>query len=162
MKLNPTHIILAFFFLLSLTATQCKKDPPPGLPPETQIGANTFGCYVNDELHLPVKKRPLSFGEDPGLIAGYNQETNQFGIQSYAKDIISFIVDYPQENEYSYFSFLMLENPVWHVCFNSDNLCDYSNNSGRVFFTRFDTINNIASGRFDVKFVNDCLYFIRR
>ncbi|OJY88264.1 MAG: hypothetical protein BGP13_06955 [Sphingobacteriales bacterium 40-81] len=32
------------------TASRCKKDV---LPPETQEGKNTFGCYVNGELFVP-------------------------------------------------------------------------------------------------------------
>jgi len=143
MKPNPTHIILAIFFLLCLTATQCEKKEPE-LPPETQIGANTFGCYLNDELFLPLKRRSIP------LRAGYNPETNQFGIQCFgANETMLFLVDNPQENLYLPFSILTVELPIWHVCINFDSICYDPDNIGHVFFTKFDTINNIASGRFE-------------
>jgi len=42
------------FFLLS---SSCKKNKPTNpvdqLPPETQTGANTFGCLINGEVFKP-------------------------------------------------------------------------------------------------------------
>lgn len=53
-KLLP---ILASLFFITLTASECKKHKPGNpvdqLPPETQTGANTFGCLVNGEVFLP-------------------------------------------------------------------------------------------------------------
>jgi len=39
----------------------CKKDdpapnPPPELPPATQTGANTFGCYVNGKPFIQEER----------------------------------------------------------------------------------------------------------
>ena len=42
--------LLTWLLLLMLAVSACKKknaDPEPDLPPETQIGADTFGCYLN-------------------------------------------------------------------------------------------------------------------
>jgi len=43
--------------LFFLSANSCKKhkdvDPLSQLPPETQTGANTFGCVVNGKAFLP-------------------------------------------------------------------------------------------------------------
>ncbi len=52
MRLPPTPLLLAA--LLSLS--QCKKNdltPEEQLPPETQTGANTFGCLVNGQVWQP-------------------------------------------------------------------------------------------------------------
>lgn len=49
MRLPPTPLLAA---LLGLS--QCKKtDPVSALPPETQTGANTFGCFVNGQVWRP-------------------------------------------------------------------------------------------------------------
>ena len=44
-------LLLALFLLL----IGCSSDSKPedGLPPETQIGANTFGCLIDGKLLLP-------------------------------------------------------------------------------------------------------------
>lgn len=37
-----------------LTASSCKKDAPDaGLPPATQVGANTAGCLINGQTFVP-------------------------------------------------------------------------------------------------------------
>ncbi len=39
-----------FYFVLGLLVVGCKKDAPEaGLPPATQVGANTGGCLINGE-----------------------------------------------------------------------------------------------------------------
>ena len=52
-----------YILLLAITIgfTQCCKEKPnnnndndiPGLPPATQVGANTFGCLVNGVPWVP-------------------------------------------------------------------------------------------------------------
>ncbi len=54
--LKTTTIVSSFLlFLLAFTAIQCKKNKSgiEGLPPETQIGKNTFGCLVNGQILEP-------------------------------------------------------------------------------------------------------------
>ena len=52
---------LLFFLLLSallFTSAKCRKDknnnPVDQLPPETQTGANTFGCLVDGKVFKPA------------------------------------------------------------------------------------------------------------
>ena len=49
------HTLLIALVLTSLLFPQCKKNKndEPALPPETQIGANTFGCLVNGKILIP-------------------------------------------------------------------------------------------------------------
>ena len=51
------NLLLLFFLSLFLINSQCKKhkpiDPLSQLPPETQTGANTFGCLVNGQAFVP-------------------------------------------------------------------------------------------------------------
>jgi Family of unknown function (DUF6252) len=55
MRLLPTLSIILTCIIL--TASNCKKNKPDNpvdqLPPETQIGANTFGCLVNGQVFKP-------------------------------------------------------------------------------------------------------------
>ncbi len=44
------NILLPLTLFWTLTASKCSKDE---LPPETQEGKNTFGCYVNGKLFVP-------------------------------------------------------------------------------------------------------------
>ena len=38
--------------LLAILLSACERDIPTTLPPATQEGKNTFGCYINGELFL--------------------------------------------------------------------------------------------------------------
>jgi hypothetical protein len=55
MRLFPTLSIILTFIVL--TASNCRKNKPDNpvdqLPPETQTGANTFGCLVNGQVFKP-------------------------------------------------------------------------------------------------------------
>ncbi len=55
---HKLFFIFGSLLLICLTTSNCKKhkttaDPVSQLPPETQVGANTFGCLVNGEVFLP-------------------------------------------------------------------------------------------------------------
>ena len=71
-------IILLFVLLFSIfgyTSDADKFDIQLSLPPETQIGANTFGCYVNGKLLVPRNGSGTFAGSDYGalILAGYPQ-----------------------------------------------------------------------------------------
>ena len=55
--MKQVKILTASFLLLLLFAfSQCKKNqtnPIDELPPETQTGANTFGCLVDGQAFKP-------------------------------------------------------------------------------------------------------------
>jgi len=144
MKFRPIHIILAFFFLLTLTATQCEREDPPQLPPETQEGRNTFRCYINGELFV------ASFGSAPlkqrFLVARYTRcaSTNDYivDIQAYGRRGLGELsVLNPEEGEVSTLS---------RAFFFYDGVEYYAQNAGEIFFTRLDTANRILSGRFAI------------
>jgi hypothetical protein len=57
---------------LMFMATACHKTPPdpePDLPPETQTGAGTIGCYINGKPWWP--KPYLAIGTSPYLEVTY-------------------------------------------------------------------------------------------
>ncbi|MGE5108914.1 MAG: hypothetical protein ACM3H8_15350, partial [Sphingobacteriales bacterium] len=54
---HPFHFILYLLIASNILfiGGKCKKEPQvstPQLPPETQIGAGTFGCLVNGKVWL--------------------------------------------------------------------------------------------------------------
>ena len=55
-KLTCCTLLLITFF----TFSQCKKKDEPQLPPETTIGAMSFGCKINGEIFLPQDGRGRS------------------------------------------------------------------------------------------------------
>ena len=57
MRIKP-FIQFLLFFLFIISSAECKKhnlseNPVDQLPPETQTGANTFGCLINGQIFLP-------------------------------------------------------------------------------------------------------------
>jgi hypothetical protein len=72
--------ILFLLIFFSLLLANCAKDKPnnnsdhvPGLPPATQIGANTFGCLVNGVPWVPQGSNGtnnLSIDYDPDFDNG--------------------------------------------------------------------------------------------
>ena len=57
MKIFRTAFTVSALCVLLFTSMTCKKSyiEKNELPPITQTGANTFGCYVNGEIFLPRK-----------------------------------------------------------------------------------------------------------
>jgi len=55
-------LLLPFILVACISLTACKKDKNPleELPPETQYGANTFGCLVNGSAFIPQNNGSLS------------------------------------------------------------------------------------------------------
>jgi len=55
--LKKVNNLILLLIVLSLSMTSCKSDDEdvftPSLPPITQTGANTFGCYIDGKLLVP-------------------------------------------------------------------------------------------------------------
>ncbi len=144
----------------------CKKDKQQEdtLPPATQTGANTFGCYINGKLYVPKgfeQNRPnFSMVVDP------NFQNGNFGISTFnsqlkirinfgSNDIKSvgvfyindtskpLLIDVLNENENCYF------NPSY-ICISSGN-CKVT---GNLQITRYDLTNSIFSGTFQFTLYN--------
>ncbi|TAF99808.1 MAG: hypothetical protein EAZ44_09895 [Cytophagia bacterium] len=67
-------IMLVMWLALVLIACTKKKDPepaPPDLPPATEIGANTFGCYLNGVPWTPRTNSPYCLWCSPILDVNY-------------------------------------------------------------------------------------------
>ena len=160
-----------FFLCTALTILfcTCKKDDqdcPQDLPCATQVGANTFGCYINGE--------PWVSGIAPNILApelhefeveydeiGYgmfhnnfmrvsasriNEKTDGF-ISINIKPVVGTVIS-NNDNSISlgiYGVILTLDNGniTKNTSFNLDTLFEY-----RFEITHLDTNKNIASGNF--------------
>lgn len=142
--------------VLALVATACKKkaDPEPDLPPETQSGANTFGCYLNG---VPWKPSP----REPGFPTLYIQLDGPYFV------LYATYNDNGINQRISFFS-ASIQNvglfPIGKLALNGGSVCDFWDigknkpiinsadndviSDGLLTVTRFDTNKKVISGRF--------------
>lgn len=167
------------FFLLLLLLVSCSKDtiksdPIFQLPPETQTGANTFGCVINGQVFYPRDGTSSLFNPGgKGLIfwgdPSGNREYNEFEIRNLqdGKPCSRMIVhlqnlhqiqlgDYiwQQSNFQSSIDGLMQNYVYAQIYDTSVNGWRYYGsyeNSGKVTITKYANDNTIISGNFSGK-----------
>ena len=165
---NKSLSILCAIIILCFCFAQCKKTNTPDtpktelekLPPITQTGANTFGCLVDGVAWLPNGSKPQTGGPN---IQVYVDPTFQEGA--------FYITGYQYNGQYQFVSIGS------YKCTNSGFFSsDSSSNNfgckrtiyggmsieirtpengfyrkGNFIISRYDLINGIFSGTFDVK-----------
>jgi len=135
MKTNIFKITVVVILLI-VTAHSCKQEnPAPTLPPETQEGKHTFGCYVNGELFVPSWKA-ASFGY-PSLQANYRISSNSLTIGASGLNGFFTLTVYPEEN-----------NKQIQAWITYNNRSRTYKDTGTIVLTRFDLDNLIVSGTF--------------
>ena len=136
---------LKIIFLLALCSCNLFKEEEPQLPPETQTGANTFGCYVNGELFVREGIRHLG---EPNPRAVYSRSNEILGISAYQKKsgiYLYITIHKPKEKSDN------LEFDMYYRDYEKEIIIESKkeeNISGEIYFTKFDTINKISSGYF--------------
>jgi hypothetical protein len=152
MRLIPTLSVTLSFLIL--TAGKCKKDKEEAqLPPETTIGAMTFGCKVNGKVFVPRdgNGRPglyvqyVYLGNGPGggwflNIPAIDWKSSPIPGVSIETDSLLLVegVTYPFKN--------IKGNP--RAFYNKDDTYIALDNDGSLKITKFDQINRILSGTF--------------
>ncbi len=155
---------------LFLMASSCRKAPElePDLPPETQTGAGTIGCYINGKPWWPQPY--LSIGTNPYLEVNYggtNPGLFYLGSKFKAEGISSsyleiFVKPWAKKGD----------NEIWYTSssgniFVSYDTVAYKNPCGgfrldtlktrRLTITKLDTIGvGIISGTFEFTAFNTC------
>ncbi|MDR1951689.1 MAG: hypothetical protein LBP96_05620 [Bacteroidales bacterium] len=150
-----TTLLLGIVASLCL-GTQCEKEPPV-MPPETQTGENTFGCYVDNLLYVVTPARTFGSPAPPSMPLSVSYSRNS-GLLRFTTQAVGFgsselgygasmdlLLNNPKEGEYNlltgaYFSATRSDKD-WR--FMADTNC------GQVFITKFDTVNRIVSGTFE-------------
>jgi len=138
--------VIALF--LAFSAQSCIEVPEPtSLPPETQTGENTFGCYVNDELFVA---EPGSAGWYSSHLEAILYNDTSLSISAYGRNnrCVFFTVLNPKENVKQEVDWAYYANKKFHYI--------GKNIGGVVILTKFDASNLIVSGVFvfDIPFGN--------
>lgn len=150
------------------------KDPFAQLPPETQTGANTFGCIINNQVFYPrdgtsslfnPSGKGLKMWGDPSG----NQEFNELEISNFqdAKPTNSMVIHLHGLNQIGIGEYFwknsnfqssidgLMQNYVYAKIYDeSVNGWRYYGsyeNSGKVTITKYSNNNTIVSGNFSGK-----------
>jgi len=155
--------------LLIITFTQCKKpktNPVDELPPETQTGANTFGCLVDGQAFKPGGAS-LSGGSlqcnyqylGNGAGGGYyfiliGRSLNSSAGSGRLVGIFTDSLMILEGGRYSLKSRIKLNASANFSSFSSpatpikNHLTDGIGNKGEIWIKKLDLINQIVSGTF--------------
>lgn len=146
-----------------------RPTAPEALPPITQTGANTFGCLINGNLWLPkgydgrfLNSRITidpSFDDGSFLVRVYRIEGEIKWNITLTSDSIKAIGIYPIKSlSHATFIFgkLLRDASVYYcdVYANGYNTINPFNINGFIKVTRYDLVNKIFSGEFEVSFNN--------
>ncbi len=164
------------FFILTVTLTtltSCEEQNNgfvPTLPPATQTGENTFGCYIDGKLLTPRNGTGTTMGPDPGMsFTGLGDAPyymyNEINVRDYksgtgGKMDIHF-VDLHTNGEGDFtinnsncqdglganttINIRCRYNGIWYCSIE---------NSGTLTITRYDYENKIVSGTFNCTAIN--------
>ena len=158
MKISP----IIFATLLSLSA--CKKDDPNALPDATQEGKNTAGLLLDGKAFVP-RRSTISIGPP---VNGYWRKTrggNSLGLsfRQFSKEedrgVSFFLPNIRQAG-----TFMVNQTPAITSGLNNAGYGHYYQQRpspsisyytgpdapGQLIITRFDTVNNIVSGTFEM------------
>ena len=158
--MNTTKLF-SFLLLISLSScTECEEKEWDTLPPETQTGANTFGCYVNEVIFEGKTGIAAELGK--AIFTDYGTQSNMLIIHANntRKKSIQLEIPYPNEKKIhtSFKVYATLNNQhyfgsSWFID-EAGSIVDGNQDIGEIFITRFDTINKIVSGNFHCKMKN--------
>ena len=152
----------AFLLITLFTFSQCKKNKnkdEPQLPPETTIGAMTFGCRIDGKVFVPQdgRGRPglyvqyVNLGNVPD--GGWHLNIPAFNYQSTPNKGVSIATDSLALEEGVSYDFkttkgnanaFYLENTTQGV----DIFPKLDDEKGILFIKKFDQINHIISATF--------------
>ncbi len=158
----PTLLVLLLCLSLSNCNWLSKKDEPrPDLPPETQTGANTFGCYVNGVPYTPRGSVGLTSNFSPVLVPNGNFRISTYRITpdrnpeqylGFGFSELSGMGTYSINSQNGIMGFRDLYRDCYYWTDRED--CSYE---GTITITKYDMENFIVSGRFKATlYVPDC------
>lgn len=151
------------------------EQPNLQLPPETQIGANTFGCLINSKLLVPRDGTGTIGGSDKGarFWGGYPLETDYYeiDIRDYKSEKtgrlllhihaahLNGVGDYKLDLSNGFRGIDGLNHSYLHIMVYNSTTNSYQyyrsyNDSGLIKILRYDFVNRIISGTFSCKVRN--------
>ena len=138
------------------------------LPPITQNGANTFGCYIDQLLFIPRNGDGTFNNSDPAIIfwgGGIDNNYNELDAHDYKSDKTASLLLHIQElNENGIGTYIIdesngqrgidgLDHTFMHCRVWRNDIGNYQNylsfeNSGTVIITNYSNSSGIISGTF--------------
>jgi hypothetical protein len=152
-KLVPLFSVLALIILCTYSGCGLlSPSPKETLPPATQTGANTFGCYVNGKLWVPKGYNGtsnLDLSYDPTFKGGtFNLSTYRI-VSDNKQDILIGAYSLASVGNYN---FNAKGSPI-ALFYDRKTLCSYDNPQdylkGSLIITKLDISLGIASGTFE-------------
>ncbi|MFT5821644.1 MAG: hypothetical protein ACI8ZM_002898 [Crocinitomix sp.] len=173
MKINNKLLKSIVYFTLVMLAFSCEKPPEPEpvpqdpvMPALTNTGANTFGCYIDDELF--VANEGPSVWSIPAISGSFDEESRYLVVQGTrysgngaAEEVVSDDIRFRatiNDNTSSY-SYEIFEGGILGYSNLGGGRCDYYYETkpdiGAVTITHLDEVKNVISGTFNIKLYND-------
>jgi hypothetical protein len=149
------HIFFLLLFSSLLLNSKCRKENEPQLPPETTIGANTFGCKIDGKIFMPKGNNgmPGISAEYPylgtGIGGGWFLGVSGNNLQSNPITGITINTDSLLLEEGR--SYLMKEKKGYPYAIYQNGLNLYyirSDDTGEITITKHNQSSRILSGRF--------------
>ncbi len=160
------------FYLLIITLASCNKSEEyftSTLPPATQTGENTFGCYIDGNLLVPRDGTGYYGGSDDGMeFSGVgtppNYLFNEINVRDYKSETRGIMHIYFKQLHNNGEGIFNIENN--ENCSSAPALvvnirCRMNNkwycsieNTGTLTITRYDYGNRIVSGIFSCQAIN--------
>ncbi|MBI9068382.1 MAG: hypothetical protein JEZ09_13895 [Salinivirgaceae bacterium] len=157
--MKKTHLILVVFLIVFIHFS-CKKEELTltPLPPNTEIGQNTFIFRINGGNIISSKVEYLS--TSPRIHVFYNHDDPYFNGKHHFE--LEGGILYLEEHKFMFFSIdNMISEGVCHLSdygssatyLDKNTIYLNSNNTGELDITKLDTTNHIISGsfKFDAK-----------
>jgi hypothetical protein len=158
--MKSLHLVcILSLFLFS----QCNKEnPEPTLPPETTVGANTFGAIVNGEIWSFDKDKgdpigaSLALNDLLSLSAGFDNDTDRresisiavFGVAVQVQSYFFSTDDSSVNGDFNYTNLDML-------CIYNRSVNENTVFNGSLEITYLDKVRQIVSGRFEFEIFID-------
>jgi hypothetical protein len=159
-------LVCGILFFMIAAIVSCNKNPPVNtdLPPATEEGKNTFGCYIDGSPF--VAKVRFTIGGPIAVSGIFDEETNYLSIQGAQEtgpDNLETVKirAYALNGEGSYFMKASHDEVEGYVDYSGTKCTYYHDlsNLGTVVITYLNPTKNIIAGTFEMELVNpDCYY----
>lgn len=151
-KITLATLLIATIF----TFSQCKKnkDEEPQLPPETTVGAMTFGCKVDGKVFVPKdgSGRPGLFCQyvnlGTGPAGGWFLNIPAVDLQARPNIGVSIVTDSLLIQQGVVYPFKTTKGTVQAFYYRGIDFKKLDNDPGELRVTKFDQVNRIISGTF--------------
>lgn len=145
LKCLPLLILLALF--------SCKKENPnpEKLPPATQQGKNTFGCYINGEVWVPYAPTLFDRKITPVFGDWIRVETQRFE-NSDGSDKQEIVISFKPEASNEEKTYFFENGNASALFFSKTPDCDYfieNNLEGSITITKYDLQEKVLAGTFE-------------